>query len=62
MTDTISLPVTAHLLGWSYQRAYKGILRGDIVAEKVGAHWVVDRKAVERLKAERNSRTGEPAA
>ncbi len=63
MTETISLPEAALQLGWSYQETYKSCLRGDLATEKIGKHWAVSRKAVERLKAERNSQTGgEPAA
>ena len=52
MTDVITLPQAAHLLGKSHYQTYRLCLRRDLPAEqRADNRWYVDREAVERMAA-----------
>lgn len=57
---TISLPQAALKLGWTWQYAYKQMLRGALPGgERRGARWFVSARGVQELLA---SRETQPAA
>ena len=53
--DMIRLSDAAWQLNLSHTQAYRLALRGDLPATRHGGRWFVDRKAVERMAAERDT-------
>jgi hypothetical protein len=53
--DVVPLPRAAHQLGWSWHRAYRAVLSGELVGEQRAGRWVVFASSLERAEGKRSA-------
>lgn len=47
LAGLITLPQAAKRLGWTWQKTYSAVLRGDLKGTQIGSSWMIDNESVE---------------